>query len=231
MPTSHFDQLSEIVRLIILAKPKSILDIGVGFGKYGFLARKYLEIWGTIEYNDWKIRIDGIEAFQRYLTPVHKFIYNEIYIGNAIEILPTLKTDYDLILLIDVLEHLSYEQGRQLLRDCMAHAKNTIISTPKNMNAQHSDVNPYENHKFQWKKKLFAEFSNKFFVSHPRSLICYIGNDAHRLKKVVYKSRMTETIKTQFPFLAVPYRVFRRWFSRSISACHRTFADRKFPLT
>ncbi|MBA7570185.1 hypothetical protein ES708_11933 [subsurface metagenome] len=33
MPSSHWYQLNEIMELIILTQPKSILDVGVGFGK------------------------------------------------------------------------------------------------------------------------------------------------------------------------------------------------------
>ena len=103
MPSSHLHQINEIMELIFNSKPKSLLDIGVGFGKYGFLSREYLELGdGRQKYNDWKIQIDGIEVFTEYLTPIHKFIYNEIFEGNALDILPTLKTKYDLILLIDV---------------------------------------------------------------------------------------------------------------------------------
>ncbi len=70
MPSSHFGQLNEIVELIKLSKPKSVLDIGVGFGKYGVLAREYLELWDEgKKYNDREIRIDGIEAFEKYITP------------------------------------------------------------------------------------------------------------------------------------------------------------------
>ncbi|MBA7677027.1 hypothetical protein ES703_85275 [subsurface metagenome] len=39
MPTSYYSQLNEIMELIVLTDPKSILDVGVGFGKYGFLSR------------------------------------------------------------------------------------------------------------------------------------------------------------------------------------------------
>ena len=45
MPSSHYFQLNEIVDLIALTNPVKVLDIGVGFGKYGFLAREYLELW------------------------------------------------------------------------------------------------------------------------------------------------------------------------------------------
>ena len=56
-------------------------------------------------YGDWQCRIDCIEAFEKYITPAHKYIYNNIYIGNATGILPALDHHYDLILMVDVLEH------------------------------------------------------------------------------------------------------------------------------
>jgi len=75
MPTSHLYQVIDIMELILFTSPESILDVGVGFGKYGFLSREYLELWdGRGKYCDWKIRIDGIEAYKDYITPVHRFI-------------------------------------------------------------------------------------------------------------------------------------------------------------
>ena len=129
MPSSHWYQLNEIMELIIFTQPKNILDIGVGFGKYGFLSREYLELFdGREKLWDWKIIIDGIEIFQDYITPLHKIVYDQIYIGNVMDILPTLEKKYDLILLIDVIEHLNFDEGKKLIEMCQQHAKNIIIS-------------------------------------------------------------------------------------------------------
>jgi hypothetical protein len=89
MPTSSYLQLNEITQLIYQTRPHSVLDIGVGFGKYGVLAREYLEFWGAAaDYEKWTRRIDGIEVFDKYLTPLHKYVYDNIYTGDAREILP-----------------------------------------------------------------------------------------------------------------------------------------------
>ncbi len=65
MPTSNPYQINEILEAINITRPRSILDIRVGFGKYGVLAREYLELYdGREKYGDWKRRIDGIEAFE-----------------------------------------------------------------------------------------------------------------------------------------------------------------------
>ena len=71
MPTSQLNQLPQIIELILFTNPEKMLDVGVGFGKYGFLSREYLELWDdkrrysnwTNRYN-WTKRIDGIEVFK-----------------------------------------------------------------------------------------------------------------------------------------------------------------------
>lgn len=189
MPTSHLYQLGTIMELIVVTDPISILDVGTGFGKYGFLSREYLELWNKREeYHDWKRRIDGIEVFKEYLTPVHDFVYDHIYFGNAINILPTLSTNYDLILLVDVLEHFDYMEGMQILKYSKKCGRNIIVSTPKDIGTQKDTFgNKFETHKFQWQRYHFAEFANKFFVPNIYSLICYIGEDASKVKRNLLK--------------------------------------------
>jgi hypothetical protein len=56
--------------LIVNINPNSVLDIGTGFGKYGLLCREYLELWdGRQNYDKFLRRIDGVEAFESYITP------------------------------------------------------------------------------------------------------------------------------------------------------------------
>jgi len=219
MPTSYYTQLNEIMELILLTEPKSILDIGVGFGKYVLLSREYLEYWGKtdLEYNNWKVKIYGIEAFKEYLTPVHDFIYDEIYVGDAIDILPNLEGNYDLILLIDILEHFHHEEWRKLLKECLKRGKNIIISTPKDIEFQRSSVNPYENHRCRLRKKDFNRFSNKFFVKNDNSIICYIGDDAQRVKKSSCKLWIKTKIIGRFPFLKRPYLLIRKWLKTTLN--------------
>lgn len=209
MPTSQPYQLNEILWLIIETEPKSILDIGVGFGKYGFLSREYLELYdGREVYNDWKVRIEGIEAFSQFLTPVHEFIYDKIYIGNAIDILPSLKNNFDLVLIIDVLEHFSYEDGMELLRVCHTTANNILISIPKKVSYQlNSFNNPFETHKFQFNKAHFNNFKDLCCIPNNYSLILYIGENAPKFRRAVFHNR----VKKYFPFLKYPYRAIQKY--------------------
>ena len=196
MPSSHYFQLNEIVDLISLTNPDRLLDIGTGFGKFGFLAREYLELWNeTSEYQKWVRVIDGIEAFEPYLTPVHKFIYNNIYIGNAIDILPELKEQYDLILMIDVFEHFTYDQGLKVLDQCKNLGRNILISVPSEMSPQEAVYgNQFEIHKYPWKRKDFKKINNKFFLSNVRSTICFIGEDSSRISEILKKRKFRQRV-------------------------------------
>jgi hypothetical protein len=203
MPSSHYYQLNEIIDLIALTDPGKLLDIGVGFGKYGFLAREYLELWKDGgEYNVWERQIDGIEAFEPYLMPFHKIIYDNIFIGNALDILPALKDKYDLILMIDVFEHFTFHDGKRLLGECRKKGKNILISVPVSMSAQEAVYgNEFETHKYEWKKKDFDYIPDKFFLHNVRSTICFIGEDSFRIKKILQKRRSRAGVINILDFL------------------------------
>ena len=203
MPTSNYSKINEIMQLIMKTNPKKLLDIGVGFGKYGFLSREYLELWNIDhDYSTRERKIDGIEVFEEYITPVHNFIYDKIFIGNAIDILPTLNQKYDLILLIDILEHFDYDDGLIILKECIKHGSNIIISVPYNMLHQ-DDVygNIYETHRFQWERKHFGIFANKYILPIiSGSLIVYIGEQSNSIS-IFWKSQKFKFISKILDFI------------------------------
>ena len=43
MPTSFMQNIPDVVELMQKLKPKRILDIGIGNGKYGLLAHEYID--------------------------------------------------------------------------------------------------------------------------------------------------------------------------------------------
>jgi len=181
MPSSHPMQINEIVNLMITLNPKSLLDIGVGFGKFGFLAREYLELWdGRDVYGDWQRRVDGIEAHAAYITPLQRQIYNDIRIGDARQILPQIQHRYDLVMLVDVIEHFSLEDGMAILRQCLRVGRNLVVVTPRNFNPQQDAFgNPFERHQFHWKEEHLKPLADQFVYPNNYSLIVFMGQDAH----------------------------------------------------
>lgn len=163
MPTSWYQVIPDILNLLQLKQPKSVLDIGVGFGKYGLLIRDILEVpFERYNKQQWLCQLDGVEAFKGYQNPIHDYIYNNIYYNDVMNIICDLP-NYDVILLIDVIEHFEKEQGYRLIKELLEHTKSLIISTPL-YPAEQEDYNGnfYEEHKSRWFIRDFIDFDYSF---------------------------------------------------------------------
>lgn len=161
MPTSFYEAIPNVLRHVKALQPKSILDIGVGFGKYGLLMRDLLEIpFGRYEKDSWEIKIDGVEAFEGYHNPIYNFAYNQVYFGDILSLIDTLPR-YDCIILIDVIEHFSKEDGLVLVEKLVSHCnKGVILTTPLYPDQQgKSLINKFEQHKSLWSIVDFKQFS------------------------------------------------------------------------
>lgn len=126
-------------------RPKRVLDIGPGFGKYGVLIREY---WNTKPE-----ALDALEAWEPYVTPMMKAIYDEVIIGRAEEQGQSFFSKYDLILMIDVLEHIEKEAAL----DMLWRMKNRVlICTPRDW-FESVDYPPTEKHVSHWTKAEFRD--------------------------------------------------------------------------
>jgi glycosyltransferase involved in cell wall biosynthesis len=164
MPTSWYQTIPVIVDKVIIENPKSILDIGIGFGKYGVILREVLDLtYERYEKEKWQIKIDGIEAFKGYKNLIHDYVYNNIYYEPIEKVLPMLGM-YDVITLIDVLEHFDKHQGTDILHELLKHTKKAlIISTPINPGKQNEyNGNIFEAHKSKWAITDFVSFDMDF---------------------------------------------------------------------
>ena len=148
MPTSHQAIITPIINKVVELQPKSVLDLGIGFGKWGSLCREYLDVWAWRFYqNEWKARIDGVEGWEKYRSPGWGN-YNSVKIGNIQDVLPGLG-DYELIMMIEVLEHFDREMGQSVLTEIFKHSKSAIISY-SNCDQHNVRGNDLEDHKSQW---------------------------------------------------------------------------------
>ena len=89
MASSFSSQISTIVYLISRLKPATLLDIGKGFGKYGFLLHEYYGIDKSIRPNPTlslrdqsNLAIDAVESNPDYLWPHLDQFYRRIFSGR-----------------------------------------------------------------------------------------------------------------------------------------------------
>jgi len=169
MPTSFVNAVPLVINTVLRLKPESFLDIGVGFGKWGHLFREYSDIChagdepARYEKPNWRCRIDGIEGHAPYITPMHKYLYDELMIGNAQDVLPKLLDEgrrYDVIMLGDIIEHFDKDEGMKVLETCMKLANKAVfVSTPRYEMEQGAVFdNELETHRSAWTPEDFASF-------------------------------------------------------------------------
>lgn len=166
MPVSFYQAIPTVLDQVTILQPSTILDVGVGFGKYGMLIREVLDLPFERYYkNQWRIKVDGVEAFKDYRNPIHDYVYNTIFYGD-IQKLHHQLPKYDLVLLIDVLEHFTKEEGKNVLRSLLEHTnKALLVSTPLYPAYQTEYIgNRFEEHKSQWTKEDFGDFRFDYWV-------------------------------------------------------------------
>jgi SAM-dependent methyltransferase len=168
MPTSPYVHIQTFVDYLIETRPNSILDIGMGNGKLGYVARDLLDVMLGERYRRelWKVRIDGIEVFEDYIQRLHREIYDNIYIGDAFEKIEELGT-YDAIFIGDVLEHFEKPKAWEFLDRCIAHTDgHLIINIPLGPEWEQPVIynNPFEQHRSQWIWPDFQPFTYKYEV-------------------------------------------------------------------
>jgi 2-polyprenyl-3-methyl-5-hydroxy-6-metoxy-1,4-benzoquinol methylase len=142
MPTSFLDNIPTIVRIVQRLEPARVLDVGIGHGKYGLLTREYLS--GDTGRSD--VVIDGVEGFSGYVGEIQRAIYDQVLLADIRE-LDFAALEYELYLMIDVLEHVAKDEGHRILQ---AMAGTVLVSTPKEDYRAHYAHNPLEDHQSHW---------------------------------------------------------------------------------
>ncbi|VAX23418.1 hypothetical protein MNBD_NITROSPINAE04-2113 [hydrothermal vent metagenome] len=145
-------------------QPKSVLDIGIGFGRWGFLFREFLDVFmGRIYKDTWAVKIDGVEAYEPYIMDHHRAIYDNIFIEDARTYIQR-APHYDLIVIGDMLEHLNMDEAITFFHDVMNKTNGgLLINIPLGKCEQDGHENPYETHRSTWEKENLMELNPTLF--------------------------------------------------------------------
>lgn len=141
MPYSFGFYKDEIAKHILNNVPRDakILDVGAGSGTYGMMLNAFYHI-------------DALEIFEDYIKEfkLHE-IYQNIHIGD---IKKFIFTQYDYLIIGDVLEHLSIPDAKYLLAKINHHKKKCIVAVPYQMKQGVVNNNIHEVH---WQEDLTPE--------------------------------------------------------------------------
>lgn len=161
MPVGSFSLIYHLAEHLQKHRPKSVLDLGVGFGLAGAIVRQYLDDG----VKPWRTELIGVEAFEAYGNPTWG-LYNSL-LNCSIQDFVSVRREhkYDFIILSDVIEHFEKEEGLILIYDLMRMLNKggvLWIATPGvwcEQDAVHG--NEYERHRSLWK---WNEFPSGFEV-------------------------------------------------------------------
>jgi len=183
MASSFINQVPTVIHLIQKLQPRYVLDIGKGFGKYGFLVHEYAGIDNTKKIDHKKslkdqsaTLIDAVEADMDLMLPHLNQLYNQVFFGDILKIYKDLNT-YDLVLMIDIIEHINKVEALQLLKYLLDRGSKIIIATPIKFFQQELYESNFEQHVSHWTKKDFAKLGRVNVQYFDAGAIYFLSNE------------------------------------------------------
>jgi len=119
----------------------SILDAGCGKGEPMKFINRSKRFYAV-----------GLDIFKPYLEDCKRHGIHDDYVLCDVRRVPLREESFDVILCIEVLEHLKREHGKRLIRSLEQMArKQVIITTPVGVYKQQAyEENPHQEHKWIW---------------------------------------------------------------------------------
>ena len=131
-----------------------ILDVGSGYGKWGFLVKKFFwEISGDPVASPF---VAGSDIFPPHLNSLKKMNIYDLLVNSDASSMPFKNESFDTVIAVELLEHLNRDNGLNFIEEAKRVAKKrVIISTPNFDSLREGRVgldgfNKYEGHLSYW---------------------------------------------------------------------------------
>lgn len=148
MPIGSFSTFRDVIRLVLLNPPNSVLDLGIGHGINGAGIRNWLDV-GVKPY---KTNLEGVEGFD-YRSPLWD-CYNVVHECTIQKFFENDNRKWDCILMTDVIEHFDKLEGVFILQNCIQRLNPgglLVVVTPGIFIEQGAAYgNELERHRSEW---------------------------------------------------------------------------------
>lgn len=208
MATSPYHNTMFVLNFLGGLNLKSILDLGSGFGRWGFLCRCHLCGGNNLkEFPSQDVIIDAVEVFKKNISPLYDAVYNKTYEGSASEILPQLG-EYDVIICGDMIEHLEKKEAWKLIEEMKKHARKAVVLSLPLGDCPQGPINDneYEMHRSSWDVSEFRRrgaFVKRFpsFDMHPNAVVIWVLSDVARWALKTAKNPIRIMVNKKYPKL------------------------------
>lgn len=149
MPIGSYSLVPYIAHDLASHRPRRVLDLGVGFGFYGGVVRQWLDFGAA----PWSTYLVGVEAWGKYANPMWD-LYDLLVVDTIQGYLQRHLETFDWILLTDVIEHFTRDEGAQILlqiRGRLSPGGRFVVGTPGRFFEQGAvHGNAHETHRSIW---------------------------------------------------------------------------------
>jgi hypothetical protein len=135
-----------IVESALALEPRSVLDLGMGTGKYGFLIRDQSDF----AHGTRTVRIVGVEGYSDYVGDHQRAVYDEIVVGDVNAYLSTTSERFDVALALDIIEHFEPAEAVDFVRKALDVSRFVFVSSPRVYYPQDDHENVLEWHRSWW---------------------------------------------------------------------------------
>lgn len=149
MPIGCYSLVPDVAYRLATRRPRSVLDLGIGFGHYGSVVRQWLDN-GILP---WDTYLVGVEGWEGYRNPAWQ-LYNAVVVDSIEGFLGQQTGCFDCVLLMDVIEHFEKAVGIELverIQQVVAPGGFFLIGTPAIFMEQDAVYgNEFERHRALW---------------------------------------------------------------------------------
>ena len=122
--------------------------------------------------------------------------------------------EYDLILIIDVFEHFTKEDGVKIIEKLRENTCNLLISIPRYVTVQKGysdDTSKFEEHRAFWTRKMFKELGSCIIIpNNARKTIALYSKDAKSKKEI--RNFLKKKLTSKFlPYIVNDFYNYVKW--------------------
>lgn len=185
MASSFAEQIPVVLHVLAHLSPRTVLDVGKGFGKYGFLIHEYVGVDtkkrpdpGLTLAEQSCVTIDAIECNPDYLWPHLKQFYRTVTLGRIEDLCLGLPA-YDVVLMTDVIEHLEKSVAEGVLASFFKRGSTIVVSTPTRFLQQDLYQSADERHRSFWGPQDFWAPNRTVYHQHVGPGTVYVMKMGH----------------------------------------------------
>jgi len=128
--TGSWQQIPFCIEAMVDVSPVKVLDVGIGFGRWGMLVREFCEapLAGNNDANR-RVYLVGVETLRKEIANHASFFYDQVHIGDGVEIIEGMTDRWDLVIFDQPLQHWVVAAVERALNKALDISDYVIVSS------------------------------------------------------------------------------------------------------